>query len=119
MTHRLVTISAAAIGLAFALACGGGSSVDTSFLIGTAGGGTATCPAGAATNPDFADGTRVVLLAIHSDDAYAGSDTEKKLPVAGKVDGDLHNNGDCWFGGGFNADDGTPFYFYKAAFKAE
>lgn len=121
MDSRILTATAAGIGLFFALACGG-SSVDTSIFIsggvGT-GGGTTSCPADASTASGFADGERVVLLAVNSDDAYAGSDVEGKLPQPGKVQGDLHNNGDCWFGGGFLADDGTDYYFYKAAFKPE
>ena len=63
----------------------------------------------------------MVLLAIHSDDAYAGSETEKAIPLAGTVEEELHNNsdGDCWMGGSFKGDDGSSYYFFKAAFKAE
>ncbi|MBW1877254.1 MAG: hypothetical protein JRI25_03605 [Deltaproteobacteria bacterium] len=119
MTKRIVTAGAAGIALIFALACGG-SSIDTSIFVSTTGGGgTTTCPASAATGESFADGARVVLLGIHTDDAYAGSEWESKMPLGGKVQGDLHNNGECWFGGGFLGDEGTDFYFYKAAFKAE
>ncbi len=121
MTTRIATAAAAGIGLFFALACGGGSTTfDTSmFTTGSTGGGTTSCPSGASTASDFADGQRVVLLALHKDDAYSGSEWEKKVPLAGKVKGDLHNNGECWFGGGFLGDEGTDFYFYKAAFRAE
>jgi len=119
MTKHFATAAVAGIGLFFALACGGGSTIDTSVFVRTGGGGTATCPAGGSTGTGFSDGSRVVLLAIHTDDAYAGSEWEAKIPLAGKVQGDLHNNGECWFGGGFLGDDGTDFYLYKAAFKAE
>ena len=121
MHLRIMTAAAAGIGLFFALACGG-SSVDTSiFISGGAGsgGGTTSCPSDGSTGSGFTDQQRVTLLAVHSDDAYAGSEVEKRLPQSGKVQGDLHNNGDCWFGGGFLADDGTDYYFYKAAFRAE
>ena len=117
---RIVLAAGAGLGLAFTLACGGTTTIDTSFLspsIRT--GGTSSCPADASTATEFADGARVVLLAIHSDDAYAGSEYESSMPLAGRVDGDLHNNDGCWFGGGFVGDDGTDFYFYKAAFRAE
>src|SRR5690606_15555331 len=118
MTSRIATVAVAGIGLVFALACGGGTTVDTSMFttMGTAG-GTATCPSGATTVEDIADGTAVTLIALHKDDAYSGSEYESKMPLKGKVKGDLHNNDDCWFGGGFVSDDGTDFYFYKAAFK--
>ncbi len=120
MITRTALVAAAGVGLFFTLACGGSSSIDTSFLIpSVAGGGTTSCPSGASTISDFEDGARVVLLAIHSDDAYAGSDYESSMPISGRVDGDLHNNEGCWFGGGFVGDDGTDFYFYKAAFRAE
>ena len=33
--------------------------------------------------------------------------------LSGVVDGDLHSNDGCWYGGGFIADDGQDFYFYK------
>lgn len=120
MTKRYVAAAAAGVGLIFALACGGTSStIDTSIFLSGLGGGTTVCPADGSTQDAFADGSRAVLLAIHVDDAYAGSEWESKMPLAGKVQGDLHNNGDCWFGGGFLGDDGTDFYFYKAAFKPE
>lgn len=120
MKTRLAVVAAAGIGLAFTLACSGGSNIDTSFLAPSARtGGTASCPADAATTDAFEDGARVVLLAINTDDAYAGSEYEGQLPLAGTVQDDLHNNGGCWFGGGFVADNGTDFYFYKAAFKSE
>ncbi len=64
-------------------------------------------------------GTRVSLIAIHQDDAYSGSEFEADLPITGTVDGDLHVNEDCWAGGGFDADSGDSFYFYKAAFRFE
>jgi hypothetical protein len=64
-------------------------------------------------------GTRVSLIAIHQDDAYAGSEYEADLPITGTVDGDLHGNDGCWAGGGFDADSGQNFYFYKAAFRFE
>jgi hypothetical protein len=118
MTKRFATAAAAGIGLFFALACGGGSKIDTSVFVSSgSSGGTTSCPADAVSSGDFTDGQRVTLLAINKDDAYAGTDFEKKLPISGKVQGDLHNNGDCWYGGGFLGDDGTDFYFYKAAFK--
>ncbi len=113
--------AAAGTGLAilFSLACGG-SDIDTAiFMADREEGGTTTCPADASTAESFEDGQRAVLLALHSDDAYAGSDVEDRLPVAGTVQGGLHNNGDCWFGGGFVGDDETDFYFYKGAFRAE
>lgn len=119
MKTRIALAAAAGVGLFFTLACGGGTTIDTSFLTTTRGGGTASCPSGASTADGFPDGARVVLLAIHSDDAYAGSEYEGQLPLAGRVDGDLHNNGDCWMGGGFVSDSGTDFYFYKGAFRAE
>lgn len=121
MFKRIATVAVVGTGLFFALACGG-NPIDTSVFVSTSGsssGGATSCPASASTADSFADGERVVLLAIHKDDAYAGSEWEGKMPLAGKVQGDLHNNGDCWFGGGFLGDDGTDFYFYKAAFKAE
>jgi hypothetical protein len=119
MTSRIVVAVTAATALAFSLACGGSSTIDTSYLLSAGtGGGTASCPADASTASAFSNGDAVVLLAIHSEDAYAGSEHERNLPISGRVDGDLHNNGECWFGGGFVADDGTSFYFYKGAFKA-
>lgn len=120
MNMRLASAAVAGIGLFFALACSGTASTDTFSGIGsTTSGGMTTCPSGASTQDSFADGTRVVLIGLNVDDAYAGSMWEKKIPLAGKVVGDLHNNGGCWFGGGFYGDDGTDFYFYKAAFRAE
>lgn len=120
MITRTAFVAAAGVGLFFTLACGGSSSIDTSFLVPTGNtGGTTSCPAGASTASDYADGARMVLLAIHSDDAYAGSEYESRMPISGRVDGDLHNNDGCWYGGGFVGDDGTEFYFYKAAFRAE
>jgi hypothetical protein len=65
------------------------------------------------------DGTRVSLVAIHQQDAYAGSEFEADLPITGTVDSDLHANEGCWAGGGFDADSGENFYFYKAAFRFE
>ncbi len=120
MNKRIALTAAAGVGLFFTLACGGSSTIDTSlFVTGARTGGTATCPSDGSTADSFADGDRVVLLSINTDDAYAGSEYESRLPMSGRVDGDLHNNGGCWFGGGFVGDDGTDFYFYKAAFKAE
>jgi len=119
MNTRFALAAMAGVGLAFSLACGGGSTVDTSFLLTANTGGTTSCPGDAASTESYADGDRLILLAIHSDDAYAGSEFEGSMPMAGHVDGDLHNNGDCWFGGGFVADNGEEFYFYKAAFKTE
>lgn len=75
------------------------------------------CPPGALIEAGtIPEGTRVVLLAMSSQDAYAGSEHESQLPINGVVSGDLHTNDRCWMGGGFIADDGTDFYFYKAAF---
>jgi hypothetical protein len=76
------------------------------------------CPEGASTQMGFADGERATLAAIHPEDAYSGSEYEAAMPLTGTVTGDLHNNDSCWFGGGFRGDDGTEFYFYKAAFQA-
>ncbi|MFT6143731.1 MAG: hypothetical protein ACJAZO_002617 [Myxococcota bacterium] len=120
MITRTAFVAAAGVGLFFTLACGGSSNIDTSFLVpSVTGGGTLACPSGASEVSDFADGARVVLLAIHSDDAYAGSEADTQMPISGRVDGDLHNNDACWFGGGFVGDDGTEFYFYKAAFSLD
>ncbi len=78
------------------------------------------CPADAVIlDSPIPDGTRVSLVAIHQDDAYAGSEYEADLPITGTVDGDLHGNEGCWAGGGFDADSGQNFYFYKAAFRFE
>ena len=118
MRNRFATAVAVGIGLVFALACGG-SSIDTSMWVVPTSGGTTVCPSDGSSGSGWSDCTRVVLLAINGDDPYAGSEWEAQIPIHGTVQGDLHNNGDCWFGGGFLADDGTDFYFYKAAFKAE
>lgn len=120
MNSRYLLAASAGVGLLFSLACGGSATYDTAAIFsGMRTGGTATCPSNGSTADGFDDGARVVLLAINTDDAYAGSETEGNLPLAGTVDGDLHNNGGCWFGGGFSGDDGTEYYFYKAAFRAE
>jgi len=72
------------------------------------------CAPGVFTGPGIEDGRRVKIVDIHPDDAYF--DTRYSLiGVAGTVSGDLHNNGGCWYGGGFVADDGTDFYFYRAS----
>jgi hypothetical protein len=72
-----------------------------------------SCPPGANT-ATLSEGTRVKVLAIHSEDAYH-SDAVRIIGTQGKVSGDLHSNGGCWMGGGLTADDGTYYYFYKAA----
>jgi len=72
-----------------------------------------SCPPTAST-ASLTEGTRVKVLAIHSEDAYH-SDAARIIGIQGKVSGDLHSNGGCWMGGGFTADDGTYYYFYKAA----
>ena len=120
MITRIAVVAAAGAGILISLACGGTSNIDTSFLAPSGlGGGTTSCPADSVRESDFEDGTRMVLIAIHSDDVYAGSVTQSSMPQAGVVSGDLHVTGDCWYGGGFNADNGTEYYFYKAAFRAE
>ncbi|MBW1880650.1 MAG: hypothetical protein JRJ84_20020, partial [Deltaproteobacteria bacterium] len=72
-----------------------------------------SCPPGANT-ATLSEGTRVKILAIHSEDAYH-ADAARHIGTQGKVSGDLHSNGECWMGGGLIADDGTEYYFYKAA----
>lgn len=73
----------------------------------------ATCPPGAATTK-LADGTRVKVLAIHPDDSYY-QDFARITGETGKVTGDLHPQDGCWLTGGFTADNGTYYHFYKAA----
>lgn len=77
----------------------------------------ASCPAGASTVSDFAEGQRLKLVGIHAEDAYY-SDSATLIGTKGVVSGDLHNNGGCWFGGSFTADSGDSYYFYKGAFVA-
>lgn len=78
------------------------------------------CPDGAVRDvTSIPEGTTVTLIAVHPDDAYSGSEHERSLPLTGIVDGDLHTNDGCWLGGGFEAENGTEFYFYKAAFRLD
>lgn len=117
MKFKLMTAAVTGVGLLFALACGGGSTVDTfSFAAPSTSGGTTTCPAGAFTGQSFADGTRVKLVALHVDDAYAGSFLESSLPLTGTATPDLTNTEGCWMGGPWKDDNGDDYYFYKAAF---
>ncbi len=74
-----------------------------------------TCPSGSATS-NMAEGTRVEVLGVHSDDAYY-SNRSSIVGLQGVVSGDLHSNDGCWMGGGFTADNGTYYYFYKAAVR--
>ena len=84
------------------------------------GGQNAPCPDGAVRDvTSIPEGTTVTLIALHPDDAYSGSEHERDLPMTGIVDGDLHTNDGCWLGGGFAAENGTAFYFYKAAFRLD
>lgn len=75
----------------------------------------ASCPEGASTTDRFGDAAKVAIVGLHPDDAYHDSTWLDLLPIEGRVDGDLHNNGGCWFGGGFIGSDGESYYFYKAA----
>lgn len=72
-----------------------------------------SCPSGALRTIEGA--TPLVLLAIHNDDAYF-NDASLSPGTVLTVDGELHKNGDCWFGGSMSNDSGGSFYFYKAAF---
>jgi len=72
-----------------------------------------TCPPGANT-ATLSEGTRVKVLAIHSEDVYH-ADAARIIGTQGKVSGDLHSNDGCWMMGGLTADDGTYYYFSKAA----
>lgn len=82
-------------------------------------GGVVTCPEGAFKGEILVAGTLVNLIAIHSDDAYAGGTYESDLPISGRVDEEMHANDGCWLGGSFTADSGANFYFYKAAFELQ
>ncbi len=75
-----------------------------------------SCPEGAYTGATLHEDSRVTLLSVHPDDAYHDirQDFEGR---SGTVSGDLHNNGGCWYGGGFLRDDGTYAYFYKVALR--
>jgi hypothetical protein len=76
--------------------------------------GSPECAPGVFTGARLENGRRVKIVDIHPDDAYY--DTRfSVIGVTGAVSGDLHNNEGCWFGGGFVADDGTDFYFYRAS----
>jgi len=74
----------------------------------------ASCPPGSATGV-LADGTPVKVLAVHPEDSYY-QDSARITGETGKVTGDLHPQDGCWLAGGFTADDGTYYHFYKAAF---
>jgi len=76
-----------------------------------------SCPPGAATAAGFPSGQRVKIVGVHADDAYHDK-AAALIGTSGVVSGDLHNQGGCWYGGGVKADDGTEYYFYKAAVVA-
>ena len=88
--------------------------LDSPVVVGTVvSTGDGSCPAGAFRGSGQEDGARVTVLAVHPDDAYFDNRGEIEGRM-GVVSGDIHNNGDCWFGGSI-VTDGTSRYFYKAA----
>lgn len=100
--------------LAISLACSG--DVSTSG-IGSATTATTVCPSNAATAASWSEGTRVTLVALHEDDAYADGEVLRRLPVSGTVSGgDMTLTEGCWMGGPFESDSGDSYYFYKGAF---
>lgn len=82
---------------------------------GSAGG---ACPDGALRGGPLPAGTPLTLQALHADDAYATGGLSEPLPVRGAATGQgLTLTEDCWYGGEFTSTEGTPYYFYKAAFS--
>lgn len=88
---------------------------QAAFTTSGASGSPGTCPSTATTKSSIPGGARVTLIDLHPDDAYY-SMKSTMIGLSGKVDGDLHSNDKCWMGGGFTADNGSYYYFYKAAF---
>ncbi|MFT6143859.1 MAG: hypothetical protein ACJAZO_004878 [Myxococcota bacterium] len=102
--------------LAISLACGGD---DSSPGFTTVAAATGVCPSNAVTAASWSEGTRVTLVAIHPDDAYAAPEGDwlRRLPISGVVSGsDMSLQEDCWMGGPFESDSGDSYYFHKGAF---
>lgn len=104
---RFVAVMGSLVVLAVSLACGGANSSPVIT-------NSSVCPALAVTVDSWPEGTRLTLIGLHPDDAYA--DRISGPPISGVTIGEMTMNGDCWMGGPFDADDGTGYYFFKAAF---
>ncbi len=101
--------------LAISLACGG--DVNTSSFGSGSTSATSVCPSNAVTAASWSEGTRLTLVALHPDDAYADGEWLSRIPVSGTVTGgEMTLTEGCWMGGPFEADSGDSYYFYKAAF---
>ena len=78
-----------------------------------------SCPPGASTASSIPSGAAVKVIGLHPEDAYYDGSYATTVGVSGTTTDTLDNQGDCWFSGPMNGNDGSSFYFYKAALSVQ